>query len=330
MKRIIYTLLLGLSLVTMSQAQAEDYCFEAREDTLIIHVQPGQTGINISRQNIVFSQSFLKWVDLANAGKAYFTVIVSNDDTKWAMLQLMKRDPNFKGLDFDELNLNFDTLAKGGRQTAADQILTLAGLDSEAQINWRFTRDKTCYFKIYAVAIKQDYSMAPMIDTQALLKDVEGMVKAATKIWSMGLYAGLSTTRHSVAPSGTAVIYYGQKLMLRGQGVHSLFLRQDRDYFGSNEPTFERAWSVATGYKCLDPFWISLGWYSEENILDAGQEAGKNLTWLDAGEIGVSYISQKLALQLGLTYGHEKDYDKELTTTFGVRFAVMVGNTWGW
>lgn len=323
-------LLLGLA----TQALAADYYVESRADTVIVHLKSGLTGITIDPDQVRLSDGFRKWIDLANKGDAYINVVVSNDSTKWAVLQIMERDPKFKPVDFDELNLNFDTLSKGGRETAADQILSYAGLKPEALINWRFRRDDTCYFKIYGVSIKKAKESAPGVDVAALLGEVnkrmDELSVAATKVWTLGLHGGLASTRHTVAPTGATTLYYQQKIMLQGSGVHSLFLRQDRDYFGSDEPTFERAWNVAVGYKCLDPFWLSLGWYGEENILDTGQEAGKNLTWLDAGELGLSYRQKELVLHVGLTYGHEKDYDKELTTSFGVRFAVMVGNTWGW
>jgi len=329
---LVVALLLGLA----TQSLAADYYVESRGDTVIVHVKSGMTGITVV-EDIELNADFLKWIALANAGEAYFNVIVSNDDTKWAELQILERDPKFKPVDFDELNLNYDTLAKGGRETAADIILTKAGLSPEAQINWRFTRDKTCYFKIYGVMkpkVKSAVQPAPTIDTGALLGEVnrrmDELSAAAAKTWSLGLYGGLGSTRHTIAPIAAAAIYYHQKIMLGGHGVHSLFLRQDRDYFGSDEPTFERGWGVAAGYKVADPFWLSLGWTSEENILDAGEEAGDNLSWYDAGELGLSYRQKNLALQLGLTYGHEKDYADELTTNFGVRFAVMVGNTWGW
>jgi hypothetical protein len=392
---LVITLLLFIS----GQVLA-DHTVEAVDDTLIVHLQPGYTGISTNLEDIEFNDNFLNWINLANDGQAYFTVFVSNDDTKWAMLQIMERDSNFVAVDFDEMQLNFDSMAKGGRQTAADQILTQAGLQPHAIINWRFGREETCYFKIYGVC--QGYQ--PLVDYGQLTKslsvdllitplslpvpfdtNVKGTIDGGQKPyqtwlryddqlisttsidtiytvdlvgghkfeltvvdavgdtviveqrfsglkgnWALGLYGGLSSTRYAVVPMGSAAIYYREQVMFRGHGVHSLFLRQDRDYFGQDEPTFERGWGVTVGYKWPNPFWLTLGWHSEENILDAGEEAGNNLSWLDAGEIGVSYITKNLSLNLAGTYGHEKDYDKNLTTTFGIRFAVMVGNTWGW
>jgi len=326
----VVVLLLGLG----TQTLAADYYVESRADTVTVHLKSGLTGITIEPDKVRLSDEFRRWITLANKGEAYINVVVSNDSTKWAVLQILEQDSKFGPVDFDELNLNFDTLSKGGRETAADQILSYAGLKPEAIINWRFQRDDTCYFKMYGVSIKKAKESAPSVDMTALLGEVnkrmDELSAAASRVWTLGLYGGLASARHTVAPIGAATLYYQQKIMLQGSGVHSLFLRQDRDYFGSDEPTFERGWGVAAGYKVVDPLWLSLGWYSEENILDDGQEAGKNLSWLDAGELGLSYRQKEIVLHVGLTYGHEKDYDKELTTNFGVRFAVMVGNTWGW
>ena len=387
------------TLLLLMSGQAWSECtVEAVDDTLLVRTTSCETGLTIDFDSIEFNDRFLRWVDLANDGRAYFTVYVSNNDMKTKMLQIMEQDSTFASVNFDEMNLSFDTLYKGGRQTAADIILTKAGLKQHVIINWRFGREKTCYFKIYgvrqtdlpnysdlAMGLSVDLLITPLslpvpfdtnikgriegghepyqtqlfyddelvsktnIDTtytvesigehnfQLMVVDalgdtviVDQKIKGLKSNWALGTYAGLSSTRYTVASMASAAIYYREQVMLRGHGVHSLFLRKDRDYFGKYEPTFERAWGVTVGYKCLRPFWLTLGWHSEENILDANEEAGDNLSWLDAGELGISYIAKNWSFNLAGTYGHEKDYDNELTTTLGVRFAVMVGNTWGW
>ncbi len=400
MKNFIYILFVCLSLTVSVQAQAADYYVESLGDTVVVHLKPGNTGITINPKDIDFNDDFLEWIQLANDGQAYMTVFVSNDKTKWAMLQIMEQDERFKDLNYDELNLNFDTMSKGGRQTAADEILTYAGLELQARINWRFGREKTCYFKIFGVkdnnkgddpddqlqVLSIDNDVSPLVlpvpfaprikftvsggtppyqtklsfdqrpisttstDTTYTVEsvgdhEIELMVVDAAndtlvvkqKIrglksnWALGLHGGVSTTRESVAPTATASLYWHEQVMLRGHFVHGLFLRQDRDYFGSDEPSFDRAWGLVAGYKLSDtPIWLSLGWHHEETILDATDEAGNNLSYLDVGEFGVNYIDKNIQLILVANYGHEKPYTENLNTTFGVRFAVVVGNTWGW
>lgn len=397
-----FTLMLFVCLsLGLTQAQAADYYVETVDDAVVVHVKPGDTGLDVDPEKVEFTDRFMELIDLANAGQAYFTVVVSNDSTVWKELEVMRDDPRFKHLDFDEMNRNYNSLSQGGRQTAADMILSHAGLKLHAKVNWRFLEDKTCYFKIFgvedgdqdekpeliALSIDDDISplampvpYAPQIkftisggtppyqaqvsfDQEKIFEDstdtidithmvekvgdheIELMVVDAVQDtlvftkgirglksnWALGLHGGVSSTRKTVAPSATASLYWREQVMVRGHFVHGLFLRQDRDYFGSDEPSFDRAWGLVAGYKLSDvPIWLTLGWHHEESILDATDEAGGNLSWYDLGEFGINYIHKNIVLILAGTYGHEKPYNENLNTTFGVRFAVVVGNTWGW
>jgi len=179
LKNFIFALFVCLSLTAVVQAEAADYYVEAKGDTMIVHLKPGKTGITIDPEDVQFNDGFKHWVDLANKAQAYFNVVVSNDDSKWALLQILEQDPKFGPVDFDEMQLNYDSLSQGGRHTAADQILTLAGLKLEAQINLRFVRDKTCYFKIYGVKYGENPTAvigAPGYGTSAKVLSVDNDV----------------------------------------------------------------------------------------------------------------------------------------------------------
>lgn len=146
--------------------------------------------------------------------------------------------------------------------------------------------------------------------------------------WSWGLHLGAASTRKTVAPAGMASAYYREQVMLRFAGCHSFFSRHDRDYFGSQQPTFDWSWQATAGFKLVDRFWLVGGFHGEETVLDGDVESGTNIRWYDSAQLGLDWIHKNMIIHVAGTYGNEWIIDQGMTTDWGFRFGVVIGHTW--
>ncbi|MFA6391850.1 MAG: hypothetical protein WCW66_03830, partial [Patescibacteria group bacterium] len=114
-----------------------------------------------------------------------------------------------------------------------------------------------------------------------------------------------------------------------GWGMHSVFLRNERDTFEPDTETLDWGAVIREGTKAYKSLWVLGGAFIEENKLTKAPYAGKRPWWYTGADLSIELRRPHYACVLSGTYGHEWNFSNDrLDTQTGIRFAIIAGGTW--
>lgn len=324
-------LIILLCLLLAGQAMAKPV--ECDSQSLRISLMPGEVGNLTADDFHGLPASFTAMIDSVNANKSRLVVEVSNDPTKWRLLRLMERDPRYRGVNFEVMNLVFDGALNLARRQVVEQFLVWLGVSSDAIVEYRPLRDyEQCFVKIYSapllsyqqprvverVIVEKPVPFVPQFEMPQLPKLGLALHLGATSTW----------TRKSAAPMAALSLRYRDS-MVQAYGLHSLFFPRQEKFLGQDREVYDQGVGLLLGQQIGRQLWLLAGCQRQEVVLDDNSDqSGRNILWFQGGELGLMWLGDNHFVSLTGLYGHRKewnsDWKQELETNTAVRLAVGV------
>lgn len=319
MKRFVVTLMV-LVLILAGQVVAGPVTCVG--DTLVVRLEPGDPGMELKSSDFGgLSPAFQAAVDSANAYRCRLLVEVSNDSTKWRLLRILRQDPNFSSLNYPRLNLVLDAALNYARRQKVIQILSWVGVSSDALVDDRPMRDKTCFLRIYPAPLLP-YQQQPVRVLEKIVPEVKTttIVERGVPSLAMRAHFGLTTTGEHFSPLA-AVSLNWREASLCAYGLHSLWLRYDREVYGIDQSSYDQGAGLLMGLRIGRQLLLSGGYHHEESVLATN---GCNSRWYRGGQLGLTYEIGGVPISASVfcLYGQVKDAG-EFQDEFSARAALV-------
>jgi hypothetical protein len=337
------TTLFLVVLLTLALGSSVVWGMEPSMDGIFIQLGKGKPGHTVTREEVLSqaTPTFLAELDSVRAHKLRIVVICCTDPTKYEVLQIFENDPRFKnqGIDWEAQNLDWDGGTNGAREATANMLLEeYLGIDpSKVDIQYIHQRSKKFgdrYINIYC-----DERLPGNEPTERVIERVvtERVIEKPTETilvdceshdLTLSLMGGLRTTDFTVAPTAEVTLSLNNQWLMQGWGMHSLFLRNERDTFAPDTETLDQGAGIRVGTRAYKSLWVLGGTFIEENVLTDTSYAGKRPWWRTGADLSIALRRDHFALTASGIYGHEWDYMNGLETNTAIRLAAVFGNTW--
>lgn len=319
MKRTcIFITLLSLLLASAGLGLAQEPTSIARGDTLIIYLEPSDSGDGLDPSQINWPKKMDDFIDLVNYGNGEFFVEVSNDSTRWKWVEnTLKKNPAAAGINFPRMNRASDGGINVARMENAVRILSWCGLTRKAVRYIPIYDQGSCFIKIYPV-INYVPESAPVFISAGADTMVNVYLDIANGQFSLGAgleWVAVKNGEPIMVPAFTAEYRQNSWLFAGTAGLGNFGDGQ----FGSQ---YQRLFAASTAWL---PKGSGLGLVAKFVYASQGVDSANEYLQQGYGPyLGLAYRGEHLAFHLagGVSYfdRYQTDRHSELSATAGCRY----------